>query len=89
MVTKAANDQSQDFSVYSVDLPALPGSSSKDPPSSNGDSKSDLNIYGKTTLSTDGLKFPGQKMFNNKKHNWQKKRIQALSDEQSLRRLSG
>lgn len=40
MVTKPANEQSQDFSIHNEDFPALPGSSYKDPTSSNDDSKS-------------------------------------------------
>ncbi|XP_072915774.1 CCR4-NOT transcription complex subunit 2 isoform X1 [Hemitrygon akajei] len=40
MVTKPANEQSQDFSIHNEDFPALPGSNYKDPTSSNDDSKS-------------------------------------------------
>lgn len=40
MVTKPANEQSQDFSIHNEDFPALPGSSYKDPTSSNDDNKS-------------------------------------------------
>lgn len=40
MVTKPASEQSQDFSIHNEDFPALPGSSYKDPTSSNDDSKS-------------------------------------------------
>lgn len=44
MVTKPANEQSQDFSIHNEDFPALPGSSYKDPTSSNDDSKSVSNL---------------------------------------------
>jgi len=40
MVTKPASEQSQDFSIHNEDFPALPGSSYKDPTSSNDDNKS-------------------------------------------------
>lgn len=66
MVTKPANEQSQDFSIHNEDFPALPGSSYKDPTSSNDDSKSNLNTSGKTTSSTDGPKFPGDKVQQHK-----------------------
>lgn len=46
MVTKPANEQSQDFSIHNEDFPALPGSNYKDPTSSNDDSKS-VSLYQK------------------------------------------
>ncbi|EAW97245.1 CCR4-NOT transcription complex, subunit 2, isoform CRA_a [Homo sapiens] len=80
MVTKPANEQSQDFSIHNEDFPALPGSSYKDPTSSNDDSKSNLNTSGKTTSSTDGPKFPGDKSSTTQNNNQQKKGIQVLPD---------
>ncbi|XP_055252205.1 CCR4-NOT transcription complex subunit 2 isoform X1 [Moschus berezovskii] len=80
MVTKPANEQSQDFSIHNEDFPALPGSSYKDPTSSNDDSKSNLNTSGKTTSSTDGPKFPGDKSTTTQNNNQQKKGIQVLPD---------
>uniref|UniRef100_A0A8C5Y5T0 CCR4-NOT transcription complex subunit 2 n=1 Tax=Microcebus murinus TaxID=30608 RepID=A0A8C5Y5T0_MICMU len=62
------------------DFPALPGSSYKDPTSSNDDSKSNLNTSGKTTSSTDGPKFPGDKSSTTQNNNQQKKGIQVLPD---------
>uniref|UniRef100_A0A2I3GMU8 CCR4-NOT transcription complex subunit 2 n=1 Tax=Nomascus leucogenys TaxID=61853 RepID=A0A2I3GMU8_NOMLE len=63
-----------------TDFPALPGSSYKDPTSSNDDSKSNLNTSGKTTSSTDGPKFPGDKSSTTQNNNQQKKGIQVLPD---------
>ncbi|XP_058529601.1 CCR4-NOT transcription complex subunit 2 isoform X7 [Ochotona princeps] len=80
MVTKPANEQSQDFSIHNEDFPALPGSSYKDPTSSNDDSKSNLNASGKTSTSTDGPKFPGDKSSTTQNNNQQKKGIQVLPD---------
>ncbi|XP_029453053.1 CCR4-NOT transcription complex subunit 2 isoform X4 [Rhinatrema bivittatum] len=80
MVTKPASEQSQDFSIHNEDFPALPGSSYKDPMSSNDDSKSSLNASGKTASSTDGPKFPGDKSSTTQNNNQQKKGIQVLPD---------
>ncbi|XP_038636737.1 CCR4-NOT transcription complex subunit 2 isoform X2 [Scyliorhinus canicula] len=80
MVTKPANEQSQDFSIHNEDFPALPGSNYKDPTSSNDDSKSNLNTPGKNVTSTDGPKFPGDKSSTTQNNNLQKKGIQVLSD---------
>ncbi|XP_033889164.1 CCR4-NOT transcription complex subunit 2 isoform X2 [Acipenser ruthenus] len=80
MVTKPASEQSQDFSIHNEDFPALPGSSYKDPTSSNEDSKSNLNSSGKTASSTDGPKFPGDKGSTVQNNNQQKKGIQVLPD---------
>uniref|UniRef100_A0A8C3PZ14 CCR4-NOT transcription complex subunit 2 n=1 Tax=Chrysolophus pictus TaxID=9089 RepID=A0A8C3PZ14_CHRPC len=80
MVTKPASEQSQDFSIHNEDFPALPGSSYKDPTSSNDDNKSNLNTSGKTSSSTDGPKFPGDKSSTTQNNNQQKKGIQVLPD---------
>ncbi|XP_073476153.1 CCR4-NOT transcription complex subunit 2 isoform X3 [Aquarana catesbeiana] len=80
MVTKPANEQSQDFSIHNEDFPALPGSSYKDPTSSNDDNKSNLNTPGKTVSTTDGPKFPGDKSSTTQNNNQQKKGIQVLPD---------
>uniref|UniRef100_A0A4W3JWR6 CCR4-NOT transcription complex subunit 2 n=1 Tax=Callorhinchus milii TaxID=7868 RepID=A0A4W3JWR6_CALMI len=80
MVTKPTNEQSQDFSIHNEDFPALPGSSYKDPTSSNEDSKSNLNTPGKNITNTDGPKFPGDKSSTTQNNNLQKKGIQVLSD---------
>ncbi|MGH0128094.1 UNVERIFIED_CONTAM: hypothetical protein FKN15_060260 [Acipenser sinensis] len=80
MVTKPASEQSQDFSIHNEDFPALPGSSYKDPTSSNEDSKSNLNSSGKTVSSTDAPKFPGDKGSTVQNNNQQKKGIQVLPD---------
>uniref|UniRef100_H3AE57 CCR4-NOT transcription complex subunit 2 n=2 Tax=Latimeria chalumnae TaxID=7897 RepID=H3AE57_LATCH len=80
MVTKPASEQSQDFSIHNEDFPALPGSSYKDPTSSNDDSKSNLNTSGKNASSTDGPKFPGDKSSTTQNNNQQKKGIQVLPD---------
>ncbi|XP_069084430.1 CCR4-NOT transcription complex subunit 2 isoform X2 [Pleurodeles waltl] len=80
MVTKPASEQSQDFSIHNEDFPALPGSSYKDPTSNNDDSKSSLSTTGKTTSSTDGPKFPGDKSSTTQNNNQQKKGIQVLPD---------
>ncbi|XP_007503101.1 CCR4-NOT transcription complex subunit 2 isoform X3 [Monodelphis domestica] len=80
MVTKPASEQSQDFSIHNEDFPALPGSSYKDPTTSNEDSKSNLNTSGKTSSSTDGPKFPGDKSSTTQNNNQQKKGIQVLPD---------
>ncbi|XP_021042564.2 LOW QUALITY PROTEIN: CCR4-NOT transcription complex subunit 2-like [Mus pahari] len=80
MVTKPANEQSQDFSIHNEDFPALPGSSYKDPMSSNDDSKSNLSTSEKTTTSTDGPKFHGDKSSTTQNNNQQKKGIQVLPD---------
>ncbi|KAM9085909.1 LOW QUALITY PROTEIN: CCR4-NOT transcription complex subunit 2-like [Megaptera novaeangliae] len=79
MVTKPANEQSQDFSIHNEDFPALPGSSYKDPTSSNDDSKSNLNTSGKT-ISSSGPKFPGDKSSTTQNNNQQKKGIQVSPD---------
>ncbi|KAK4832589.1 hypothetical protein QYF61_024380 [Mycteria americana] len=80
MVTKPASEQSQDFSIHNEDFPALPGSSYKDPTSSNDDNKSNLSTSGKTSSSTDGPKFPGDKSSTTQNNNQQKKGIQVLPD---------
>ncbi|XP_065427231.1 CCR4-NOT transcription complex subunit 2 isoform X1 [Chrysemys picta bellii] len=80
MVTKPASEQSQDFSIHNEDFPALPGSSYKDPTSSNDDSKSNLSTSGKTSSSADGPKFPGDKSSTTQNNNQQKKGIQVLPD---------
>ncbi|XP_066543311.1 CCR4-NOT transcription complex subunit 2 isoform X2 [Amia ocellicauda] len=80
MVTKPSSEQSQDFSIHNEDFPALPGSSYKDPTSSNDDSKSNLNSSGKNVSSTDGPKFPGDKSSTAQNNNQQKKGIQVLPD---------
>lgn len=80
MVTKPASEQSQDFSIHNEDFPALPGSSYKDPTSSNDDSKSSLSTSNKNSSSTDGPKFPGDKSSTTQNNNQQKKGIQVLPD---------
>ncbi|KAI4878061.1 hypothetical protein NFI96_011661, partial [Prochilodus magdalenae] len=80
MVTKPANEQSQDFSIHNEDFPALPGHNYKDPSSSNDDSKANLNLSGKNVSSTDGPKFPGDKSLMPQNSNLQKKGIQVLAD---------
>ncbi|XP_050791495.1 CCR4-NOT transcription complex subunit 2 isoform X3 [Gopherus flavomarginatus] len=80
MVTKPASEQSQDFSIHNEDFPALPGSSYKDPTSSNDDSKSNLSTSSKTSSSADGPKFPGDKSSTTQNNNQQKKGIQVLPD---------
>ncbi|KAG5830529.1 hypothetical protein ANANG_G00311620 [Anguilla anguilla] len=80
MVTKPSTEQSQDFSIHNEDFPALPGPNYKDPTSSNDDSKSNLNSTGKSSSSTDGPKFPGDKSSTAQNNNQQKKGIQVLPD---------
>uniref|UniRef100_A0AAZ3QFQ3 CCR4-NOT transcription complex subunit 2 n=1 Tax=Oncorhynchus tshawytscha TaxID=74940 RepID=A0AAZ3QFQ3_ONCTS len=80
MVTKPSNEQSQDFSIHNEDFPALPGPNYKDPTSNNDDSKTNLNSSGKTSSSTDGPKFPGDKSSTAQNNNQLKKGIQVLPD---------
>ncbi|XP_072233300.1 CCR4-NOT transcription complex subunit 2-like isoform X1 [Leuresthes tenuis] len=82
MVTKPSNEQSQDFSIHNEDFPALPGPNyqTKDPTSTNEDSKTNLNSSGKSTSSSDGPKFPGDKSSAPSNNNQQKKGIQVLPD---------
>ncbi|XP_061571049.1 CCR4-NOT transcription complex subunit 2-like isoform X2 [Cololabis saira] len=85
MVTKPSSEQSQDFSIHNEDFPALPGPNyqSKDPSSSSSttdDSKTNLNSSGKSTSSSDGPKFPGDKSSAPSNNNQQKKGIQVLPD---------
>nr|CAG5967849.1 unnamed protein product [Menidia menidia]CAG5969424.1 unnamed protein product [Menidia menidia] len=82
MVTKPSSEQSQDFSIHNEDFPALPGPNyqTKDPTSTNEDSKTNLNSSGKSTSSSDGPKFPGDKSSAPSNNNQQKKGIQVLPD---------
>ncbi|KAJ8008824.1 hypothetical protein DPEC_G00082430 [Dallia pectoralis] len=80
MVTKPSNEQSQDFSIHNEDFPALPGPNYKDPTSNSDDSKTNLNSSGKSSTSTDGPKFPGDKSSTAQNNNQQKKGIQVLPD---------
>ncbi|KAM4570295.1 CCR4-NOT transcription complex subunit 2-like isoform 2-T2 [Odontesthes bonariensis] len=82
MVTKPSNEQSQDFSIHNEDFPALPGPNyqTKDPTSTNEDSKTNLNSSGKSTSTSDGPKFPGDKSSAPSNNNQQKKGIQVLPD---------
>ncbi|XP_029524264.1 CCR4-NOT transcription complex subunit 2-like isoform X3 [Oncorhynchus nerka] len=79
MVTKPSNEPTQDFSIHNEDFPALPGPNYKDPTLSNDDSKTNLNSTGKSTSSTDGPMFPGDKTTSAQNNN-QKKGIQVLPD---------
>uniref|UniRef100_A0A8C7HV45 CCR4-NOT transcription complex subunit 2 n=1 Tax=Oncorhynchus kisutch TaxID=8019 RepID=A0A8C7HV45_ONCKI len=69
-----------DFSIHNEDFPALPGPNYKDPTSNNDDSKTNLNSSGKTSSSTDGPKFPGDKSSTAQNNNQLKKGIQVLPD---------
>ncbi|XP_045066498.1 LOW QUALITY PROTEIN: CCR4-NOT transcription complex subunit 2 [Coregonus clupeaformis] len=80
MVTKPSNEQSQDFSIHNEDFPALPGPNYKDATSNNDDSKTNLNSSAKTSSSTDGPKFPGDKSSTAQNNNQLKKGIQVLPD---------
>uniref|UniRef100_A0A8C6NU11 CCR4-NOT transcription complex subunit 2 n=1 Tax=Nothobranchius furzeri TaxID=105023 RepID=A0A8C6NU11_NOTFU len=82
MVTKPSNEQSQDFSIHNEDFPALPGPNyqTKDPTSTSEDTKTNLNSSGKTSSSSDGPKFPGDKSSAPNNNNQQKKGIQVLPD---------
>uniref|UniRef100_A0A8C7Z9Q1 CCR4-NOT transcription complex subunit 2 n=1 Tax=Oryzias sinensis TaxID=183150 RepID=A0A8C7Z9Q1_9TELE len=82
MVTKPSSEQSQDFSIHNEDFPALPGPNyqTKDPTSSSEDNKTNLNSSGKSTSSSDGPKFPGDKSSTPSNNNQQKKGIQVLPD---------
>ncbi|KAM9403479.1 CCR4-NOT transcription complex subunit 2-like isoform 4-T4 [Salvelinus alpinus] len=80
MVIKPSNEQSQDFSIHNEDFPALPGPNYKDPTSNTDDSKTNLNSSGKTSSSTDGPKFPGDKSSTAQNNNQLKKGIQVLPD---------
>ncbi|XP_062339222.1 CCR4-NOT transcription complex subunit 2 isoform X1 [Osmerus eperlanus] len=80
MVTKPSSEQSQDFSIHNEDFPALPGPNYKDPTSAGDDSKTNLNSSGKSSSSTDGPKFPGDKGSTAPSNNQQKKGIQVLPD---------
>ncbi|KAG8005444.1 CCR4-NOT transcription complex subunit 2 [Nibea albiflora] len=82
MVTKPSSEQSQDFSIHNEDFPALPGPNyqSKDPTSTNEDSKTNLNSSGKPASNSDGPKFPGDKSSAPSNNNQQKKGIQVLPD---------
>ncbi|KAG7218949.1 hypothetical protein INR49_019396 [Caranx melampygus] len=82
MVTKPSSEQSQDFSIHNEDFPALPGPNyqTKDPTSTNEDSKTNLNTSGKPTSNSDGPKFPGDKSSAPSNNNQQKKGIQVLPD---------
>uniref|UniRef100_A0A3Q3J4K5 CCR4-NOT transcription complex subunit 2 n=1 Tax=Monopterus albus TaxID=43700 RepID=A0A3Q3J4K5_MONAL len=82
MVTKPSSEQSQDFSIHNEDFPALPGPNyqTKDPTSTNEDSKTNLSSSGKTTSNSDGPKFPGDKSSAPSNNNQQKKGIQVLPD---------
>uniref|UniRef100_A0A7N8X7R3 CCR4-NOT transcription complex subunit 2 n=1 Tax=Mastacembelus armatus TaxID=205130 RepID=A0A7N8X7R3_9TELE len=82
MVTKPSSEQSQDFSIHNEDFPALPGPNyqTKDPTSTNEDSKTNLNSSGKPTSNSDGPKFPGDKSSAQSNNNQQKKGIQVLPD---------
>ncbi|XP_028304372.1 CCR4-NOT transcription complex subunit 2-like isoform X2 [Gouania willdenowi] len=82
MVTKPSSEQSQDFSIHNEDFPALPGPNyqTKDSSSTNDDSKTNLNSSGKSSSSTDGPKFPGDKSSAPSNNNQQKKGIQVLPD---------
>uniref|UniRef100_A0A3Q2QGW8 CCR4-NOT transcription complex subunit 2 n=1 Tax=Fundulus heteroclitus TaxID=8078 RepID=A0A3Q2QGW8_FUNHE len=79
MVTKPSTEQTQDFSIHNEDFPALPGPNYKDPTLNNDDSKANLNSTSKSTSSTDGPKFPGDKTISAQNNN-QKKGIQVLPD---------
>ncbi|XP_015237774.1 CCR4-NOT transcription complex subunit 2 isoform X2 [Cyprinodon tularosa] len=79
MVTKPSTEQTQDFSIHNEDFPALPGPNYKDPTLNNDDSKTNLNSTSKSTSSTDGPKFPGDKTTSAQNNN-QKKGIQVLPD---------
>uniref|UniRef100_A0A673A2L6 CCR4-NOT transcription complex subunit 2 n=1 Tax=Sphaeramia orbicularis TaxID=375764 RepID=A0A673A2L6_9TELE len=83
MVTKPSSEQSQDFSIHNEDFPALPGPNyqTKDPTSTNEDSKTNLNSSGKPSSNSDGPKFPGDKSsVTSSNNNQQKKGIQVLPD---------
>uniref|UniRef100_A0A7N6B6T2 CCR4-NOT transcription complex subunit 2 n=1 Tax=Anabas testudineus TaxID=64144 RepID=A0A7N6B6T2_ANATE len=82
MVTKPSSEQSQDFSIHNEDFPALPGPNyqTKDPTSTNEDSKTNLNSSGKPTSNSDGPKFPGDKSSAPSNNNQHKKGIQVLPD---------
>ncbi|XP_034719979.1 CCR4-NOT transcription complex subunit 2-like [Etheostoma cragini] len=82
MVTKPSSEQSQDFSIHNEDFPALPGPNyqTKDPTSTNEDSKTNLNSSGKPASNSDGPKFPGDKSSAPSNNNQQKKGIQVLPD---------
>uniref|UniRef100_A0A3P8Y4X0 CCR4-NOT transcription complex subunit 2 n=1 Tax=Esox lucius TaxID=8010 RepID=A0A3P8Y4X0_ESOLU len=80
MVTKPSNEQSQDFSIHNEDFPALPGPNYKDPTSNSDDSKTNLNSSGRSSSTTDGPKFPGDKSSTPQNNNQQKKGIQVLPD---------
>uniref|UniRef100_A0A8C6WRP1 CCR4-NOT transcription complex subunit 2 n=1 Tax=Neogobius melanostomus TaxID=47308 RepID=A0A8C6WRP1_9GOBI len=83
MVTKPSSEQSQDFSIHNEDFPALPGPNyqTKDPTSTNEDSKTNLNSSGKSASNSDGPKFPGDKSsVASSNNNQQKKGIQVLPD---------
>ncbi|RVE72218.1 hypothetical protein OJAV_G00059760 [Oryzias javanicus] len=79
MVTKPSTEQTQDFSIHNEDFPALPGPNFKDPSLNNDESKSNLNSTSKSTSSTDGPKFPGDKTASAQNNNL-KKGIQVLPD---------
>uniref|UniRef100_A0A8C6VZS8 CCR4-NOT transcription complex subunit 2 n=1 Tax=Nothobranchius furzeri TaxID=105023 RepID=A0A8C6VZS8_NOTFU len=68
-----------DFSIHNEDFPALPGSNYKDTTLNNDDSKTNLNSTNKSTSSTDGPKFPGDKTASAQNNN-QKKGIKVLPD---------
>ncbi|XP_017294916.1 CCR4-NOT transcription complex subunit 2 [Kryptolebias marmoratus] len=82
MVTKPSSEQTQDFSIHNEDFPALPGPNyqTKDPTSTSEDNKTNLNSSGKTSSSSDGPKFPGDKSSAPSNNNQQKKGIQVLPD---------
>ncbi|XP_061577413.1 CCR4-NOT transcription complex subunit 2 isoform X2 [Cololabis saira] len=79
MVTKPSSEQTQDFSIHNEDFPALPGPNYKDTILNNDDNKNNLNSTSKSTSSTDGPKFPGDKTTSAQNNN-QKKGIQVLPD---------
>uniref|UniRef100_A0A6Q2Y3I4 CCR4-NOT transcription complex subunit 2 n=1 Tax=Esox lucius TaxID=8010 RepID=A0A6Q2Y3I4_ESOLU len=69
-----------DFSIHNEDFPALPGPNYKDPTSNSDDSKTNLNSSGRSSSTTDGPKFPGDKSSTPQNNNQQKKGIQVLPD---------
>lgn len=81
MVTKPSTEASQDFSIHNEDFPALPGPNyqSKEPSGQSEDSKTNLNSSTKSSSSSDGPKFPGDKSSASSNNN-QKKGIQVLPD---------
>uniref|UniRef100_A0A1A8HFA0 CCR4-NOT transcription complex subunit 2 n=1 Tax=Nothobranchius korthausae TaxID=1143690 RepID=A0A1A8HFA0_9TELE len=88
MVTKPSTEQTQDFSIHNEDFPALPGSNYKDTTLNDDDSKTNLNSTNKSTSSTDGPKFPGDKTASAQNNN-QKKGIKVLPDGRVINIPSG